>query len=408
MKREYLILKEEDERCSSIETLKNLLKTDENISISEEEIKYNEYIVKYKIEQNKIKAKREIIFKLLLESSAPNTDNNSIENIEKISRKIREILKQSNNEFLVVEILDEISQYHCQKGYKSVNEIENLMRKLIFKFMLKNLGMSWIKETIPEELKSKLKSNAIKHKNDSEFEEKILFEAEFMQLREFLFTEYTTVKSVKEMFDKLEDIKNIEELEKFKELKHKSNWDKYFSESYSEAEKKIINDEWNKLSEYRNIIAHNKQFSSKDYEDFLKIADKITHQLNLMIEKIDTIEVPEDDIEELIEIGNTMVTKENDINKLLDGLSKIDSNELFKVFNEAKKVPFNLELNAKTLTAMNSIQNMIKNTPSKQMIDILQRSINSYPSAKMLAQIGKNSLIASNIYKISNKLEEEK
>lgn len=270
MKREYLILKEEDERCSSIETLKNLLKTDENISISEEEIKYNEYIVKYKIEQNKIKAKREIIFKLLLESSAPNTDNNSIENIEKISRKIREILKQSNNEFLVVEILDEISQYHCQKGYKSVNEIENLMRKLIFKFMLKNLGMSWIKETIPEELKSKLKSNAIKHKNDSEFEEKILFEAEFMQLREFLFTEYTTVKSVKEMFDKLEDIKNIEELEKFKELKHKSNWDKYFSESYSEAEKKIINDEWNKLSEYRNIIAHNKQFSSKDYEDFLK------------------------------------------------------------------------------------------------------------------------------------------
>lgn len=127
-----------------------------------------------------------------------------------------------------------------------------------------------------------------------------------------------------------------------------------------------------------------------------------------MIEKIDTIEVPEDDIEELIEIGNTMVTKENDINKLLDGLSKIDSNELFKVFNEAKKVPFNLELNAKTLTAMNSIQNMIKNTPSKQMIDILQRSINSYPSAKMLAQIGKNSLIASNIYKISNKLEEEK
>ncbi|MFG3826309.1 hypothetical protein ACGI6H_34825, partial [Escherichia coli] len=56
-------------------------------------------------------------------------------------------------------IWDDISKYYSIQAYPLIHEIENLMRKLITKFMIHNVGLSWTKDSVPKEFSEALKKS---------------------------------------------------------------------------------------------------------------------------------------------------------------------------------------------------------------------------------------------------------
>ena len=119
-------------------------------------------------------------------------------------------------------LYDGISQYYAEKAYPEIYEIENLMRKLITKFMLVNVGADWISDKVPDDVKNSI--------NQDNKESTYLHNVDFIQLKNFLFSEKYTVSRDK-LVNKLKTTSNLNELnlEELKKMIPTSNWDRYFS-----------------------------------------------------------------------------------------------------------------------------------------------------------------------------------
>lgn len=178
-----------------------------------------------------------------------------------------------------------VSQHYCRKAYPVINNIENLMRKLIFEFMIKNLGSDWMDRTIPEELKAKLREKA------GDIRENCLYESDFIQLILFMFKPYSEISTIGNLYKKIEE---VEDLADVKALVPKSNWDRYFSDLIAFEN---LEDTWGELYELRNRVAHNKLLSRTDFEEVERLTEKIESPLLEAIDKIGEIDVPEKDKE---------------------------------------------------------------------------------------------------------------
>jgi len=61
---------------------------------------------------------------------------------------------------------DDISFHYSNESYPLVYEIENLMRRLIFQFLLTNVGEDWEKDALPKDLKDGVKKRGRKRCNE--------------------------------------------------------------------------------------------------------------------------------------------------------------------------------------------------------------------------------------------------
>ena len=293
MKIEYIIVKEKTEISSSKSTFIKLLETNNDLTINDETITYSGCEVDFVLTSEESEDESEIIFHLIIESDIE--IEKDLENLNSVSRGIRKTVKETGHPFHFNTIWDETSQYYCEKSYPLLNTVENLMRKLIFQFMLKNIGSKWIKEAFPQKLKQKISRTA--EKNDVEdLVKDSLYHADFIQLIELLFDKYTKVQSVTELFRKLEKVEEIEELEKLVELKPKSNWERYFSEL---IEFENLSETWGTLYNYRNTVAHNKLISKSDFEEIIKLTDLVKEKLNQALEELDGIKLSEEEKEDV-------------------------------------------------------------------------------------------------------------
>ncbi|MEX2633675.1 MAG: hypothetical protein WD267_06550 [Balneolales bacterium] len=293
MKIEYIIVKEKTEISSIKSTFIKLLETNNDISIDDGVITYSDCKADFVLTSEESDDKSEIIFHLIIESDTE--VEKDLKNLNAVSRGIRKTVKETGHPFHFNTIWDETSQHYCEKSYPRINTVENLMRKLIFQFMLKSIGSKWIKEAFPIKLKQKISRTA--EKNDVEnFIKDSLYLADFIQLIELLFEKYTKVQSVAELFSKLEKVEEIEELEKLRELRPRSNWERYFSDL---IEFENLNDTWVTLYKYRNTVAHNKLISKSDYEEIIKLTNLVKEKLNQALEEIDDIEIPEEEKEDI-------------------------------------------------------------------------------------------------------------
>ncbi|MCO7051873.1 hypothetical protein NAG84_18815, partial [Proteus terrae] len=109
--------------------------------------------VKFDVETKNIPSNKERYFIIALE----NMDENLVDEFYEVSNKIKELSKRINPGSTVINVLwDDIGRYYAYKSYPLINEVENVMRKLISKFMLINVGMNWSKETIHPDLAKKI------------------------------------------------------------------------------------------------------------------------------------------------------------------------------------------------------------------------------------------------------------
>ncbi|QZY90427.1 hypothetical protein K7H94_00260 [Pantoea dispersa] len=148
MKVEYLVTIElKNSFCKTKKSFLNFLQSDSDISLSGKKAKYigNEFDIEV-VEENTPSEKYKI-FHLKLASSS-----DDLELFSAFLRVIRGLLNLASNNNIQT-LWDDVSYSYSRKAYPIIHELENLMRKLITKFMLTNVGLGWSETAIPDELK---------------------------------------------------------------------------------------------------------------------------------------------------------------------------------------------------------------------------------------------------------------
>lgn len=288
LKVEYLIfIDNESIKCCDIKTFNHLLQSDPNISIENKKIIYNKLAIDYNIKNGKVKNTDNSYFHLIFEC----TDINNIDDFNDLLRAVRSVLHITNKSPQT--LYDWVSLYYTQLAYPLVFDIESLMRKLITKFMLTNIGIDWITDRVPEDVRNSI--------NKSNSDLTYLHNVDFIQLKHFLFSEnYPSHKEA--LIKKLKNAKEINDiaLEDIKSLIPNSNWEKYFSEKVNTT-KEQLSKQWDELYELRCHIAHNRAFSKKDYERVRELSTDLKIVIQSAIENLNEIDVPDTEKDQLTE-----------------------------------------------------------------------------------------------------------
>ncbi|MBQ9110008.1 MAG: hypothetical protein IJY06_01375 [Oscillospiraceae bacterium] len=200
------------------------------------------------------------------------------------------------NNAVSFEILwDDVSLLCSQKAYPLIYKIENLMRKLITKFMLVNIGTEWETRNIPDAMKNgkiKMKTNAR--------ETGYLYQRDFIELSDYLFKAYPMKRcSINDLMETKDAPESIP-YEKLKDYFLISNWDRYFK-SILDVDSEKLKKQWKELYDLRCDIAHNNLFSLSNYNQVVKLTDELTPKIQAAIEKLDEIQIDSEDRERVFE-----------------------------------------------------------------------------------------------------------
>ena len=294
MRVEYLVIINSNSAfCGNVKAFNSFFESNSDIKIQGKTLKHKHINVDYEILPGVIKTDNNRFFHIKF-----NCENGEkIDEFTELLRAVRSLLFKAADKQPQT-LWDDLSFYYAQKSYPLIHEIENLMRKLITKFMLTNVGLGWIKDAIPEDLKEDLnKKRTISFEDNYNY----LYEIDFIQLANFLFDEYRTIDA-KSLIEKLKGATSVEEIsiDELKGFIPKSNWDRYFS-GYVDCEDSYLRNRWKDLYKLRCKIAHNNAVSKSDYAQVVKLVNDIKPKLEKAIDNLDKVEVPEDDRENLAE-----------------------------------------------------------------------------------------------------------
>ncbi|HDZ3723586.1 TPA: hypothetical protein RSW56_003627, partial [Vibrio cholerae] len=247
--------------------------------------------VEYELQGGENEADKNRFFHIKLTSK----DDSKIDEFQDLLKATRTLLHMAFDKRPQI-LWDDISFYYSEKAYPIIHEIENLMRKLITKFMLTNVGLGWTRDTVPEELKKSTRTEPANNNN-------YLYETDFKDLSTFLFDEYRTldIKALNEKIRLLEEQGGDVSLSEFKGFLPKSNWERYFREHVN-CDSSYLQVRWDRLYKLRCKIAHNNFFSKDDFEQVMILVQDVKPKIEDAIKNLDKVEVPEDEREELAEV----------------------------------------------------------------------------------------------------------
>jgi len=310
---EYLIIVEKIS-TKTVQSLKSLIQSDDEITLTKTHLKVGEGSFKYEITNGVVSTGEKPTYfhlKFFCEKSE------DIKLFTASLKKVRGRLSMINKKTFV--LWDDVSKYYSIQAYNKIHHIENLMRKLLTKFMLVNLGMDWTSDRVPSDVRKSININ----NKDINF----LNNIDFIKLSDFLFSEnYPTHKeSVIKKLNQAKDLSSLN-INEIKSLLPESNWSKYFA-SLVECEGDYLNKIWKKLYELRNSIAHNKSFYLADLQEVEKSTGEVGEYLEDAISKLDEVVVPEEEIEDVVE---NVVSERNE--------------ELGHFINNYRQFEYNLQL----------------------------------------------------------------
>ena len=299
MKVELLILISGDDTfCNSARSFIDFLKIDSQISITQQNItfkKTNEQAkaitAKFHVDTSKVKSNDERYFSLTLTCDS----HDRIDDFSELVERLKVIAERISPETCTINTLwDDIGRTYAERSYPIINETENLMRKLIAKFMLITVGMKWTKDAIQPELFSKIEN----------FEEEApyindLHKLDFIHLSQVLFSKKRDISQdeldrllIKTKFEK-------EDTDKILKFIPRSNWDKYFSEIV-EGKDTNLEQKWALLYKLRNKVAHNRNVKKSEHDQIIGLAKAIQEIISKAIEKLGEIKINQEDRESII------------------------------------------------------------------------------------------------------------
>jgi hypothetical protein len=299
MKTELLILVPDDEQfCSSKKAFVDFLKVDSLLSITGQTISFRRtskakdiVSARFRIETDMVKSKQERYFLLILQ--AINADQ--IDEFYDLCERIRKVAERiSPGNATINTLWDDVGRIYAEKSYPIINEVENLMRRLIAKFMLITVGMNWSKDTMDDGLFEKIERFVEEepYLND-------LYKLDFIQLMEVLFAKKRDIKL--DELDRLLEKTDFNDIDKEKIKKYipRSNWQKYFSALIEDRESSL-DKKWELLYELRNKVAHNRHVRKEEYERIKGLSSKIKDIIDKAAAKLGEIDLNEEDRELIV------------------------------------------------------------------------------------------------------------
>lgn len=203
-----------------------------------------------------------------------------------------------------------ISKSYAETGYSIVNDVENLLRRFIAKFMIINAGYDWVERHLPSGVKERDKAD---NNPDEDYEvsntAQYLHRIYFSDLQKILFDGQREIgfrnigdiqKIVEEKISKKQKTLNVEDMQG---VVQKSLWEKYFFKIADESNKSSLKDSLEALNKERNKIAHNLFISREELGKIESISAKITKTLNLAFDELSSVVVTESD-REIIKVEN--------------------------------------------------------------------------------------------------------
>ncbi|WP_026831516.1 HEPN domain-containing protein [Exiguobacterium undae] len=347
---EYLLILEgKDNFCSNNLTFDNFLMTNSDLSLKGDYIEYKELKVEYKVQFEEMEDnKRSIHVYFSCENEV------DINQYEQFLRVIRSVFYKISKD--IHTLRDDISFHYAQLAYPKIHQTENLMRKLITKFMIINVGLSWTEKHVPKEVKdapgnSKEKSNV-----------NYLYTLDFIQLSNILFKEYSPFNT-SELLEKIKNSDNNDDvpLTYLKKFVPASNWERYFSEIV-DSEAEYLKNRWTELYSFRNQVAHNNILSKDDYEKIDRYVTEIKEKLDKAIKNIDKIKVSDEEKE--IISSNIILEDKNDV------LPEFNSE-----FNTLKKYFLNSYWIVDEILAKIILKNLNESIDKDELMEIVNSSL---------------------------------
>ncbi|WP_049629466.1 HEPN domain-containing protein [Cellvibrio sp. pealriver] len=307
---EYLVLFDADKtQCKTVSALKNLLQADSDISIDRNKVSFDKKAAELVVKLGKKDDKAHIYFNLMLRCN----DEDDLEWFSSLLRSIRRSLSLITKSTYVV--WDDLSLYYCSQAYPLIFNIENLMRQVITKFMLTNIGLGWIKDRLPTDVQQSVNMN----NKDANY----LYNVDFIQLKNFLFSEnYPSHKE--NLINKFKSAKDLSELniDEIKALIPESNWDKYFK-PIVDCDAEYLKKRWDLLYDLRCKVAHNKDFTKNSLEDVKKLVSELSPFLEKAISSLDSIAVSEDEKDAVFE--SVLSTYDIEFSKFMARIHRLES-----------------------------------------------------------------------------------
>lgn len=269
--------------CNSIKSFNSLLRSYDDIGIQGGSLSYAGMQFGYEVQTDLIGQGHQRFFHVKITSSA--TEN--IDEFVELLRQIKGILHKVGDT-PPQNLWDDVSLFYAEKAYPLIYGIENLMRKLITKFMLTSLGVQWAEETSPDDVRQSIKPDTTKGID-------YLYGIDFIQLSNFLFTKYLRfpVSQLLEKIDQSRDISEID-LNELKQFVPQSNWERYFS-PIVDCDSSYLNKRWKQLYELRCKVAHNRTFNQTDYDRLCNLINEVGEKLQKALDNLDQVQVAEEE-----------------------------------------------------------------------------------------------------------------
>lgn len=318
MKTEYLITFDSDDSvCADVSAFKSFLSSHNEISFGKgDKISHSGNVYVYKLARGTL-TDSSIYYDLTIETEKK--DDDGINAFKAFLKDVRTLCTKLSGRDIII-LHDGIGEEYCMQGYPKVYKTENLMRKLIAKFMAISIGYNWSESNTPKEVLDSVRSEMKKERTN------FLHEVDFIQLSNFLFKKYTT-SNASSFF---ETIKGKDDSDTFtsKDLKQYvpfTNWEKYFAKKVN-CESQYLKSKWEKLYEYRCRIAHCKGITKQELDDLSDISEDICQKIQVALDSIGDLHIEELEREELAEN--------------FSGAASKDSEDLIEKYNQLASVVF--------------------------------------------------------------------
>lgn len=214
--------------------------------------------------------------------------------------------------YIIIVSYDSVSQYYCNLLYPKLNELERVLRKLLFNVYVVNLGKDYYQLTISEDIQNKAKANIQAKKNKEETRLKQFFYSmEFSDVQNALFTRQWTKKDDEDRKRFLASHANLsklsdEELRAAMMTAPKSDWDRFFADKMEEEN---ISELIEKVRKYRNQIAHCKIISRVECETCSTAIEELIEALKKAITVTEEEDFARKNTEALREAARSFIEK---------------------------------------------------------------------------------------------------
>lgn len=313
---EYVLIKSENDFCKDIDQFKSLLQANSRITFEDNYCYLSGKRFNYSLTSNNVKwdKRKEVVFYFAVSTESNNEKDADL--IEAFDAFIRRVNSECGNHFVINTIWDDASIYYAKKLYPMIAEVENLLRKIIYLFMINIAGSAWFESTVPGDVKKSI-SNALdkdKHSDPTSNADQ-LYHADFVQLGAFFFHSYPIKPVDSNAIRKIQDmVINHVDVDKLMETldlyEHKSNWDRYFAEKIAVQN---LSEKWDSLYYYRNKVAHTKRLNKKEYLEATRLIKELTVAFNECLTHVEEIHFTEAESVAAREIAEKTVVSYRDI-----------------------------------------------------------------------------------------------